>query len=504
MFWIEPGWDGATLRKLFVFDGLATLNHFLTTLDHGFDVGVTLLERTLFFKLGGMPLIVLWLMAGSVYLTLRMGFINVRGLGHSLAVLRGDYDDPNEVGEVSHFQAVATAMSATVGLGNIAGVAIALQLGGPGAVLWMTVAGLLGMTTKFTECTLAQQYRIVKDNQVLGGPMYYLSQGLSEQGLRPMGQLLAGTFAVLCMVGALGGGNMFQANQSGIAVASLGAQLHWLWLSDPRVYGLILSLAVAAVIIGGLQRIAQVASTIVPTMVGLYLTAALWIVFHHLGDIPGAMGQIWHSAWHPVAIEGGIVGVLVQGLQRGVFSNGAGTGAAAIAHAATKNPEPVREGIVALVEPLIDTVIICNLTALVCLLTGVYQPGSTINGIELTTTAFAAEIPMMTWGLAIIVCLFSFSTIISCFHYGEACWRYLLGERGLLVYKLLYIVGCFSGTIISLDTVIRFSDIMVFALGIPNMLGLLLLSNQVAHSLDKYWKTKDTQPASLTMQTPAP
>ena len=383
-------------------------------------------------------------------------------------------------------------MSATVGLGNIAGVAIALQLGGPGAVLWMTVAGLLGMTTKFTECTLAQQYRIVKDDQVLGGPMYYLSQGLSEQGLRPMGQLLAGTFAVLCMVGALGGGNMFQANQSGMAVAALGQQLHWTWLSNPQVYGLALALAVAAVIIGGLQRIAQVAATIVPTMVVLYLAAALWIVGHHLNDIPWALGQIWHSAWYPTAIEGGIVGVMVQGLQRGVFSNGAGTGAAAIAHAATKNPEPVREGIVSLLEPLIDTVIICNLTALVCLLTGVYRPGSVVNGIELTSTAFASEIPMMTWGLAIIVCLFSFSTIISCFYYGEACWRYLLGNQGLFAYKLLYVLGSFAGTIISLDTVIRFSDIMVFALGIPNMIGLLLLSNQVAHSLTTYWHTAQT------------
>ncbi|NEQ52198.1 MAG: alanine:cation symporter family protein [Leptolyngbya sp. SIO3F4] len=467
------------------------MNHLLTNIDQSFDLWVTLLERTLFFKLWGMPLIVLWLLGGSIYLTLRMGFINVRGLVHSLAILRGDYDDPDEVGEVSHFQALATAMSATVGLGNIAGVAIALQIGGPGAVLWMTVSGLLGMTTKFTECTLAQQYRLINNNgQVLGGPMYYLSRGLAEWGLKPMGQLLAATFAVVCMVAALGGGNMFQANQSGIAVAALGEHLHWTWLSDPRIYGLALSLTVAAVIIGGLQRIAQVASTIVPTMVGLYLIAALWIVFNHLGDIPAVAGQIWHSAWHPIAIEGGIVGVMVQGLQRGVFSNGAGTGAAAIAHATTKNPEPVREGIVALTEPLIDTVIICNLTALVCLLTGAYQPGNHIvNGIELTTTAFATEIPMMTWGLAIIVCLFSFSTIISCFYYGEACWRYILGERGLIAYKLLYVLGCFGGTIISLDTIIRFSDIMVFALGIPNMLGLLLLSNQVAHQLDKYWQT---------------
>ena len=477
------------------------LSSILSALGHGFDLWVTLLERTLFFKLGGIPLIVLWLVAGSVYLTLRMGFINVRGLGHSLAVLRGDYDDPEDVGEVSYFQAVATAMSATVGLGNIAGVAIALQLGGPGAILWMTLAGLLGMTTKFAECTLAQQYRVVTDGgQVLGGPMYYLSQGLAERGLRSLGQLLAATFAIICMVGALGGGNMFHANQSSIAVAALAEQLHWYWLSDPRVYGALLSLTVAAVIIGGLQRIAQVASAIVPTMVGLYLAAALWVLGHHLGDVPGAMGQIWASAWHPVAIEGGIVGVMVQGLQRGVFSNGAGTGAASIAHAATKNPEPVREGIVALLEPLIDTVLICNLTALVCLITGVYQPSSVVNGIELTTAAFATDIPLMTWGLAIIVCLFSFSTIISCFYYGEACWRYLLGPRGLLLYKLLYILGCFGGTIVGLDTVIRFSDIMVFALGIPNMLGLLLLSNQVAHSLEKYWRT--TQQPNLEDATP--
>ncbi|MEM9807986.1 MAG: amino acid carrier protein [Cyanobacteria bacterium P01_D01_bin.56] len=467
-----------------------TLNQLLTHIDQGFETGVTLLERTLFFNLGGMPLIVLWLMGGSVYLTLRMGFINVRGIGHSLEVLRGDYDNPDEVGEVSHFQSVATAMSATVGLGNIAGVAIALQIGGPGAVLWMTVAGLLGMTTKFTECTLAQQYRVLNQGQVQGGPMYYLSQGFAERGLRPMGQLLAVTFAMLCMVGVLGGSNMFQANQSGMAVAALGQQLHWTWLSNPQVYGLALALAVAAVIIGGLQRIAQVAATIVPTMVVLYLAAALWIVGHHLNDIPWALGQIWHSAWHPTAIEGGIVGVMVQGLQRGVFSNGAGNGFASIAHATTKNSEPVREGIVALIEPLIDTVIICNLTALVCLLTGVYHADGSVNGIELTTQAFASEIPIMTWGLAIIVCLFSFSTIVSSFYYGATCWQYLFGQRGLFLYKLIYILSCFSGTIIHLDTVIRFSDVMVFALGIPNMLGLLLLSNQVAYSLEKYWQTQ--------------
>ncbi|MBT9311410.1 alanine/glycine:cation symporter family protein [Leptothoe kymatousa] len=481
------------------------LNQLLPTIDQGFEAGVTLLERTLFFQIGGMPLIVLWLVLGSAYLTLRMGFINVRGLGHSVRVLRGDYDDPNEVGEVSHFQAVATALSATVGLGNIAGVAIALQLGGPGAVLWMTVAGLLGMTTKFTECTLAQQYRIINDDgQVQGGPMYYLGQGLAERGLKPMGQLLAVTFAALCMVGVLGGSNMFQSNQSGMAVAALGQRLHWSWLSDPRVYGFGLALTVAAVVIGGLRRIAQVAATVVPTMVVLYLAAALWIVAHHLHGIPGAMAQIWQSAWHPSAVEGGVIGVMLQGLQRGVFSNGAGNGCAGIAHATTKNSEPVREGLVALIEPLIDTVIICNLTALVCLLTGVYEPGSAVSGIELTTAAFASDIPLMSWGLTLIVCLFSFSTIISCYYYGATCWQYLFGQRSLFVYKLIYILSCFGGTVIHLDTVIRFSDVMVFTLAIPNMLGLLLLSNQVAHSLEKYWQPPVKSAVQSTSATNPP
>ncbi|NEP17719.1 MAG: alanine:cation symporter family protein [Leptolyngbya sp. SIO4C1] len=466
----------------------------LSQLDSLFAYGVSLLERTLFLSIGGLPLVVLWLLFGAVFLTLRFGFINLRAFGHAIAITRGDYDDPDEPGEVSHFQSLATALSATVGLGNIAGVAIALQLGGPGAVLWMTVAGLLGMTSKFVECTLAQTYRVVQpDGTVSGGPMYYLSQGLAERGLKPLGQLLATAFAGLCALAALGGGNMFQANQSGLALVALGEQLSGLPLAGYRwVYGGLLAGLVGLVILGGIRRIAQVAARVVPTMAGVYVFAALWIVALHMGDIPAAVQTIWHAAWHPHAIEGGVVGVLVQGLRRGIFSSEAGIGSAAIAHAAAKTKEPIQAGTVAMLEPFIDTVVICNLTALVCLVSGAYQPGIATSGVALTATAFGSEIPAMEIVLALIVCLFSFSTIVSWFYYGETSWRYLFGNQGLFAYKALYIGCTFLGTVTRLGAVLTFSDMMMFAMGLPSMAGALLLSGQVAQQLKIYRQRRRT------------
>ena len=466
---------------------------FLAGIDHLFAQGITLLERTLFLSIYGLPLVVLWLLLGAIFLTLRMGFINVRGFGHGLAVVRGLYDDPDEPGEVSHFQALATALSATVGLGNIAGVAIAIQLGGPGAVLWMTVAGGLGMTSKFVECTLAQKYRVIQaDGTVRGGPMYYLSQGLANQGLKPLGELLAKSFAILCALAALGGGNMFQANQSGLALMAIAEEIKFGPLTmiagvDFRwLYGGLLAIAVGLVILGGIQRIARMAAAIVPTMAGVYIVSALWILALHFTDIPAAFQTIWQAAWHPTAIEGGIIGVMVQGLRRGVFSNEAGIGSAAIAHAASRTQEPIREGLVALLEPFIDTVIICNLTALVCLVTGVYQTNPEASGVQLTTAAFSSEIPGMAWGLGLIVCLFSFSTIISWFYYGESSWRYLFGDWGLTGYKTLYVICVFIGTVSGLRAVLTFSDMMMFAMAVPSMTGALLLSNQVAMALADY------------------
>jgi AGCS family alanine or glycine:cation symporter len=463
-----------------------SLTSALSAIDMALNTAVNSLERILFFSVGGLPLIILWLLAGASFFTLRMGFINLRGLRHAIDVALGRYDNPNEPGEVTHFQAVATALSATVGLGNIAGVAIAIQLGGPGAVLWMTLVGLLGMSSKFVECTLAQKYRIVRDDgTVAGGPMYYLSQGLAGLGLKPLGQGLAVMFAGFCALGGLGGGNMFQASQTYAAIVHVvPAMADYRW-----AYGLGLTLLVGLVTVGGIQRIGAVAGTIVPSMAGLYVAAALWVLLIHLQEIPAAAQLIWQGAWHPQAVGGGAVGVMVQGIRRGLFSNAAGVGSAAIAHAATRTQEPVREGIVASLEPFVDTVIICNLTALVCIITGAYRdaPHSAL-GFELVAMAFSTVMTGFPIALTLAVCLFAFSTIISWSYYGEQCWRYLTGDGPVLPYRLLYVGATFVGCVTQPSAVLAFSDMMLFAIALPNLLGCLLLSNQVAADLRTYWQ----------------
>lgn len=469
------------------FDAIAIgLDQVIAGLDQALNVWVNLLERTLFFSIGGLPLIIVWLLLGATYFTVRMGFINIRAFRHAIDVVLGRYDDPNEPGEVNHFQAIATALSATIGLGNIAGVAIAIQLGGPGAVVWMTLAGFLGMSSKFVECTLAQQYRTLRpDGSVAGGPMYYLSQGFADLGLKPLGQGLAGSFALFCAIGALGGGNMFQANQTQAAIAHLIPAIHdYAWL-----YGLGLSLLVGIVIIGGIQRISTVAGAIVPTMATIYVLSGLWVVLAHSTEVPAAIALITREAWHPEAVGGGMIGVLVQGIRRGLFSNAAGIGSAAIAHAATRTKEPVREGIVASLEPFIDTVVICNITALVCVVTNAYQnaPDSAL-GFELVAMAFGSEMAGFPIVLTIAVCLFAFSTIVSWAYYGEQCWRYLTGDRIPLAYRITYVGATFVGSVTQPSAVLAFSDMMQFAIAIPNLLGCMVLSNQVAQALNHYWQ----------------
>ncbi|MBE7385283.1 MAG: alanine:cation symporter family protein [Leptolyngbya sp. SIO1E4] len=458
----------------------------VSSLDRFFNLSVDFLERTLFFSIGGLPLVILWLLLGATYFTLRMGFINIRAFKHAIDVTLGRYDDPDEPGEVNHFQAIATALSATVGLGNIAGVAIAIQLGGPGAVVWMTLAGFLGMSSKFVECTLAQQYRTFRpDGTVAGGPMYYLSQGFEKLGLKSLGQGLAVCFAVFCAIGALGGGNMFQANQAQAAIAHIFPMVdQYVW-----VYGLGLSLLVGLVIIGGIQRIGAVAGAIVPTMASLYMLSGLWVVMVHLTDVPAAVALITREAWAPQAVGGGLVGVLVQGIRRGLFSNAAGIGSAAIAHAVTRTKEPVREGIVASLEPFIDTILICNITALVCVITNAYQtaPESAL-GFELVATAFSDVMAGFPVLLTFAVCLFAFSTIISWAYYGEQCWRYLTGDRLPILYRIVYVGATFVGSVTQPSAVLTFSDMMMFAIAIPNLFGCMVLSNQVARALQDYWQ----------------
>jgi len=478
------------LLDLLPVNAASALDTFVEGLDQGLNASVNVLERTLFFSIGGLPLIILWLLIGATYFTLRMGFINIRAFKHAIEVALGRYDDPNEPGEVSHFQAIATALSATVGLGNIAGVAIGIQLGGPGAVVWMTLAGFLGMSSKFVECTLAQQYRLVRaDGTVAGGPMYYLSQGLDKLGLQPLGQILALTFALLCAIGALGGGNMFQASQTQAAIARVVP----IFGAYPWSYGIILAALVGLVIIGGIQRIGTVAGTIVPTMAGLYVLSGIWVILANLPAVPGAIALITHEAFSPQAVEGGMVAVLVQGIRRGLFSNSAGVGSAAIAHAATRTKEPVREGIVSSLEPFIDTIVICNITALVCVVTNAYQdaPGAAL-GFELVAIAFGQEVWGFSLLLTVAVCLFAFSTIISWAYYGEQCWRYLTGDRFPLSYRVVYVASTFVGTVTQPSAVLAFSDMMLFALAIPNLLGCMLLSNQVAVALKDYWQRLNT------------
>jgi AGCS family alanine or glycine:cation symporter len=451
----------------------------LDTINNLFANIVAAMSSVLFFSIGGIPLIVIWLISGAIFYTIRMGFINFRAFKHAIFVVQGHFDNPEEEGEVSHFQALAAALSATVGLGNIAGVAVAVSVGGPGAVVWMTLAGLFGMTSKFVECTLAQKYRtIAPDGHVSGGPMYYLSRGLAERGLGQLGQILAGLFAVLCIGASLGGGNMFQANQSYAAVSGLVPALpSW-------AYGLGIAFLVALVIIGGIKRIGSVAGALVPAMCGIYVLAAIWILLSNFTEIPAAFGTIFQGAFSPQAVEGGFVGVLVQGIKRSVFSNEAGVGSAAIAHAAAKTEEPVREGIVALLEPFIDTVVVCNMTALTIVITGTYDDG--LEGVEITKAAFGSVISWFPLILTLAVFLFAFSTMISWSYYGEKCWTYLFGEQTTQVYRGIYVVCLFIGSVVNLGPILDFSDMMFFCMAFPNMLGGFIMSSQVADDLNNY------------------
>lgn len=458
---------------------------FLNQLSALFSAFSHLLSGIIFFEIWGLPLVVLWLIVGATFATLRLGLINLRAFGHAIAVLLGKYDTGEEEGEISSFQAMATALSASVGLGNIAGVAIAIRLGGPGAVVWMVLGGFLGMSIRFMECTLGQKYRVVRpDGTTTGGPMFYLSEGLERQGYGGLGQVLATFFALCCLFGALGACGMFQANQAYAAVSQVTNFPAWL-------YGLILTGLIAAVIWGGIQRIGQVAATLLPILCGIYMMASLWVLIVHASEIPAAVNTIINGTLHPDAIAGGLVGVIAQGLRRSTFSNYAGTGAAAIVHSATRTEEPVREGIVSMLEPFIDTAIICNITALVLILTGVYSEPSLANldGSQLTSAAFGTVIPWFPALLAVLVSCFAFSTAVSWEYYGESCWSYLLGDVGedsVLGYKILFLIAIFFGPIVPLGIVIDFSDSLFLAMAFPNILGIYFFSNGIAQDLQDY------------------
>ncbi|MEZ6063830.1 MAG: alanine/glycine:cation symporter family protein [Planctomycetaceae bacterium] len=446
----------------------------------------------------GIPFIVAWLVAGAVFFTLRMRFINLRGFWHAVKVTSGKYDDPTDEGEVSHFQALTAALSATVGLGNIASVAIAVGIGGPGATFWMIVAGLLGMSSKFTECTLGQMYRQVRpDGRIMGGAMFYLSRGLKDIGLGPLGMILGVMFAVLCVFASFGGGNAFQVNQAIKAVQQTFGETPWLQETGGRlVLGTIMALLVGIVIIGGIRRIASMAEKIVPLMCGIYVLACLFILVKNAGAIPDAARLIVSSAFTPAAGYGAMIGVLVQGFRRAAFSNEAGVGSAAIAHSAAKTDYPAREGIVALLEPFIDTVVVCTMTALVIVITGAYDVTKpefrelilSTNGAGLTVIAMKSQIWWFPYVLAVAVLLFAYSTMISWSYYGERCWSYLFGDGSSMVYRILFLICVILGSVVSATSVLDLSDLMILGMSFPNILGAVLLSGKVKRHLDDYWR----------------
>lgn len=465
------------------------------------DYLVTPLGEVLFYDFGSetwlgtsIPFVVAWLLFGAVYLTLRMGFINVRAFWHAIRVTSGRYDNTDDEGEVTSFQALTSALSATVGLGNIAGVAIAVGQGGPGAIFWMILIGLLGMSSKFTECTLGQMYRRVDEKKrVSGGPMRYLSEGLEDMGLGWLGMPLAMLFAVLCIGGSFGGGCAFQVSQSMDVVKE---QLPWLEGRE-WIYGAILVVMVGIVIIGGIKRIASTAEKVVPLMCVVYVLAALTILGMNATAIPEAFSTIFRQAFTPDAAFGGFLGVMVVGIKRAVFSNEAGIGSAAIAHSAAKTPYAVREGIVALLEPFIDTVVICTMTGLVIVITGAYDvtrfPEHAVliagdQGATLTSNAFGTQIEWFPMVLALAVFLFAYSTVISWSYYGERCFTFLFGAKASLPYKLLFLVFVFLGAVVTAKNVNVFSELMILSMALPNMLGLLLMSGRVKLKLDDYWQ----------------
>ena len=428
-----------------------------------------------------LPVTVLWLVLGAIVFTCYLGFINIRGFRHAIRVVRGDYADKTDKGDITQFQALSAALSGTVGTGNIAGVAVAIALGGPGATFWMIVAGLLGMSTKFVECTLAVKYRQINaDGSVSGGPMYYIKAALDKFNLPVLGSILAMAFSVFVIFGSAG---FVHVNQGFVQVKTVtGFDNAWL-------FGAIYAALVGAVIIGGIKSIARVTSKLVPLMCGIYLLASVLVMLTHASAIPSALWLIVQGAFTPEAGYGGFIGVLIQGFRRAAYSNEAGIGSSPIAHAAAQTKEPVSQGFIGLLEPFIDTVVICTITALVIILTGAYQtPG--LDGVQITSGAFASVFSWFPWVLMVALLLFGFSTVISWSYYGMTGWRYLVGQDKRLtqLYKVLFCFIVSMGAVPNVMAVFDFIDSMIFLMAVPNILALYLLLPEVKADLKSYWQ----------------
>ena len=441
------------------------------------------------------PLIVCWLILGAIFFTCYLGFINVRGFKHAVDIVRGHYPDPSHKGEISHFQALATAVSGTVGIGNIAGVAITVSIGGPGAIFWVIVAGLVGMTTKFVECTLGVKYRQINaDGTTSGGPMYYLRDGLAKRGMTGFGKFLGLFYAISIVIGCLGIGNMFQSNQAYMQLLAVSGGETSMLQGKGWIAGLVMAALVGAIIIGGIKSIARITSKLVPFMVFFYIIGALIVIGLNAAALPAAVITIITGAFTMEGVTGGAIGVMIMGFQRAAFSNEAGIGSAAIAHSAVQTDKPLTEGFVALLEPFIDTVVICTLTGLVLVTAFDTETlmGGGMVGIELTSSAFANGISWSPIPLSFIALMFAFSTMLAWAYYGTKGWTYIFGEGRAkeLVFGFIFCVFIVIGASVQLGAILDFADALIFVMAIPNLIGLYIMAPEIKEDLKQYWANK--------------
>lgn len=445
-----------------------------------------------------LPLIVVWLIVGAIWFTGYFRFINIRGFGHALRLVSGKEASSKDPGEVSHFRALTTAVSGTVGVGNIAAVAILVSVAGPGATFWLVIAGFLGMSTKFVECTLGVKYRIENaDGSVSGGPMFYIDKGLAALGRPRLGRSLAIYYAICLMIGCLGIGCMFQSNQAYVQFRNVTGGEASFFADRAWLFGLLLAAVVGLVIVGGIRSISRVTSKLVPFMAALYVIGALIVIGANFSKLPEAFGAIISGAFTPLGVAGGFFGVMIMGFRRAVFSNEAGIGSSSVAHAAVRTKEPVTEGYVSMLEPFIDTVVICTLTSLVITLT-VWEPGmigGAASGVELTSSAFASVVSWFPYPLAVVVILFAFSTMISWAYYGQSAFVYLFGagKRGKLGFNAFFCVFVLLGCTTQMTQIIDFSDSLVFAMALANILALYFLGPVVKEELAGYWSRRNAR-----------
>lgn len=446
---------------------------------------INCMSSILFYKVFHFPVLVLWLITGGLFFTLKLRFVNFRMFGHAIAVVRGKYSKDTDPGEVTHMQAFCSAVSATVGLGNIGGVAIAVTLGGPGSVVWMVIAGFFGMSAKFAEVTLGQKYRkFDKNGKVSGGAFHYLKDGLAAKNLPRLGKVLAITFAIFCILGTLGAGNMFQSNQTVTIISNT-------FSANNDLSRLLLSLGITflvwVVLIGGVKRIAVVTEAIVPFMAALYIIAGSVIIAVNFENIGSAFTVMFTDAFNGHAVGGGIIGVMVNGFKRAAFSNESGLGSAAIVHSAAKTKEPAREGCVALLEPFVDTVVICFFTGIIITITGVYKDSGSVTGVLLTSKAFATVFDWFPIVLSVAVALFAYSTMITWSYYGERAWQYIFGDKSVKVFYVIFCLFVFLGGMLNdIALIINFSDLLLLSMAIPNLIGMYILSGIVKQELDQY------------------